>query len=1275
MRINTTLGITTVTGFLALLTFQAAEAQTVTNTTELAKSVSLFRAREDMNYIKALQMARQKNWALTIRGKHGNYAVLAGVDPQGFPIYKTINNLTSAQTVGTNALWPGGASGLNLSGNSANMKGKIAIWDGGAVRGTHVELAGRVVQKDGVTTLDDHATHVSGTLIGTGVNPNAKGMAFQAGLLNAYDFNNDISEMTAAASGLYVSNHSYGISAGWYQETNGSWDWYGNPGDTTDYKFGFYDDYAQSCDSIVYNAPYYIPIFAAGNERGENGPPVDSPYYGYNSKNNLVLMDHRPANLSGNYYYKTIPSYGNAKDIITVGAVNAIPTGYTGPGDVVMSSFSSWGPTTDGRIKPDVVADGVGVFSSISTGDYNYDTYDGTSMATPNTTGSLFLLQEYYSNKAHKDTAMLAATLKALVIHTADEAGNTPGPDYLYGWGLLDVRKAAGVITSSITDSTQQILEKVLTNGTADTLSIPVIASGKGPLLATIAWTDPPATVNTIPSDRYGTEKKLINDLDLRIVKGSSVYQPWVLNPANPSAAATKGDNSLDNVEKVELDSVAPGATYTIRITHKGILARSGSQAFSLILGGVGGKGYCLSAPSVSAGTKIDSLSIGGFHNGNGAPTACTTYSDYTALTANLQGGQTVPLYVSLGSCDGSSASRVVKVYIDYNNDGIFDQSELAATSTVLASAPSASFSTVFTTPANLPVGTTTRMRIVAEETTDTSLVTPCGIYGKGETQDYTVQFVQPVSDMSMVTLAAPLSNACGDSTQIVVLALKNNGTATQRNFPVTATILNGTTTVATLTATYPDTISAGQTNTFNLGSFNSLPGVTYTINAAVSLSGDQDTANNHGSFTVSVNNAATAPEGKATICGTASATLKVTNADSSNTYLWYTGASGGAPVAEGYSATTTTVPSDKTYYLATGGSTSVGPVNKAALGTGGYNAYYSNYVTYTAAVNMTMESARLYTRYPGPITFIVADVSDITANGYEYLPYSTTTVTVYATSPNPQRPLYDAQAKTYDTQADDPSDTGAVFYLNIPLPAGTHQIIVESLDSATIFRNSGIASNPYPIGSASQFAWTGNSASDNTTPTMYQQYYYFFYDAKVKSADCAYEGPRTPVTVTTSPGVTITQYGDSLISSAGSGNQWYQNKLIINGATDSIFQPSRAAQYYTVVNDTSDGCVLTSNTINYVLNVDTVPPPHALVVSPNPTTGLVNISFTVNTTADLTIEVYDVAGRLISRQTNSNYTGSYSGQLNLSGYADGMYLLKIVHGSNTTIKKILLQK
>jgi subtilisin family serine protease len=109
---------------------------------------------------------------------------------------------------------------------------------------------------------------------------------------------------------------------------------------------------------------------------------------------------------------------------LTVGAVNPLPFGPANSQDIAIVSFSSWGPTNDGRVKPDIVADGVDVLSCGSSGPASYITLSGTSMAAPNVTGSLYLLQEYYAQK-NGGNFMRAATLKGLACHTAFDAGNT----------------------------------------------------------------------------------------------------------------------------------------------------------------------------------------------------------------------------------------------------------------------------------------------------------------------------------------------------------------------------------------------------------------------------------------------------------------------------------------------------------------------------------------------------------------------------------------------------------------------------------------------------------------------------------------------------------------------------------------------------------------------------------------------------------------------------------------------------------------------------------
>ncbi|MGK0390785.1 MAG: hypothetical protein ACI94Y_003545, partial [Maribacter sp.] len=247
--------------------------------------------------------------------------------------------------------------------------------------------------------------------------------------------------------------------------------------------------------------------------------------------------------------------------------------------DVSMSSFSGWGPTDDGRIKPDIVANGVDLTSSTNESDTSYDSSSGTSMSSPSAAGSAILLQEYFS-ETHAADLMRAATLKALIIHSANEAGIAEGPDYIYGWGLMNTAGAANVITEDVTNP-DIITENTISDGNTFTTTI---CGAGNPIIATIVWTDPAGTATPYNSSVVDNPSlKLVNDLDMRISDGTSTYMPYILDPANPSAAATTGDNFRDNVEKIYIP--AGVGSYTLTITHKGTLASA--QAFSLITTGV----------------------------------------------------------------------------------------------------------------------------------------------------------------------------------------------------------------------------------------------------------------------------------------------------------------------------------------------------------------------------------------------------------------------------------------------------------------------------------------------------------------------------------------------------------------------------------------------------------------------------------------------------------------------------------------------------------------
>lgn len=524
---------------------------------------------------RAQLVAWAKERQLPMRWKDGDgrEIELVGVDELGMPIYVMTDNAIAAASTATNRVYPGGVLGYSLAGQGMT----VGEWDGGATRITHQELTGRSTQVDGATTLSDHATHVAGTLIASGVQASARGMAYQ-GSLATYDWNNDNAEMAAAAqNGLLVSNHSYGQIAGWHS-SNGQWFWYGTPSisETLDWNFGFYNSKAQQWDQIARNNPFYLIVKSAGNNRNQ-GPNAGTSHQVRNASGQWVTSTAtRPR--SGPY--DCLPTYSVAKNILTVGAVNALPNGWQSAAGVSMSSFSSWGPTDDGRIKPDIVGMGVNLNSSVSSSNTAYQSMSGTSMSGPNVAGSLILIQQRFQQVNNR--FMRSSTLKALAIHTADEAGPEPGPDYMFGWGLLNTGRAVQLI-----DNVDQI--SLLEEHTLEPSgNFQLVAShpSAGPLRVSIAWTDPAATppaASLNPATRM-----LVNDLDVRLIHlpTNTVYSPWILNPAVPAAAAERGDNNRDNVEQVFIAN-APVGEYRILITHKGTTLVGGSQQFGLVVTGL----------------------------------------------------------------------------------------------------------------------------------------------------------------------------------------------------------------------------------------------------------------------------------------------------------------------------------------------------------------------------------------------------------------------------------------------------------------------------------------------------------------------------------------------------------------------------------------------------------------------------------------------------------------------------------------------------------------
>jgi hypothetical protein len=389
-----------------------------------------------------------------------------------------------------------------------------------------------------------------------------------------------------------------------------------------------------------------LSVRSAGNKYANYGPGTSVDHWEFHevegSKIDVWTNTYRPNN--GTNGYDLLPPTACAKNQLVVGAIYKNTNGYVTTNDIILADFSAVGPTDDGRIKPDIVAPGVEISTTKNTSFSAYSTNEnGTSFAAPAVAGSLNLIRKQHEDIFGTNQMILSSSLRALAIHTATPATTNGAPDYRHGWGAFNAEacaelvkynekdvptpEALGIPPSSIETNMEiyvispilyassnsiesyydspdgPMIRSVAVNynlGTNETraglqyvkdfllpegeeINFPVTPLGGEPLMVTIAWSDYPGTP---PSAIVNpTNLMLVNDLDLRLISPSGTTNfPWVLDPANPSAPATKGDNFRDNVEKVLIENPEAGE-YTVMVTHKGELEQ-GHQFVSMVLSG-----------------------------------------------------------------------------------------------------------------------------------------------------------------------------------------------------------------------------------------------------------------------------------------------------------------------------------------------------------------------------------------------------------------------------------------------------------------------------------------------------------------------------------------------------------------------------------------------------------------------------------------------------------------------------------------------------------------
>lgn len=610
---------------------------------ERERVVAELKAIEEADRTAAVARAQELGIPVRRELPDGRVQEVAGVDERGQLLYRITHNVNAAISTAANLVQ---AAPYSLTGTNI----LAGVWDGGSVRATHQEFGGRVTVRDGSGSID-HATHVGGTIAARGASANAKGMA-TAARIDSYDWNSDITEMNAAGAAtatetnkMLVSNHSYGFISGWNYVNGGSpyrvWDWYGNGTDAAGYEqdFGRYNTNTRSTDLTAVAVPFMTIFWSAGNERNNNPANGQSVALAPNSSTVVSYSSSSHPGGDGTYRngYQNIGFNSVAKNIVTIGAVNdAVSSGQRSTNNATMSSFSSWGPTDDGRIKPDLVANGVDLLSSGNGSDTTYYTTSGTSMSSPNAAGSAVLVAQEYVQLFGQ--AMRSSTMRGLLIHTADDIG-TAGPDYVNGWGLINTKAAVDLVRDHASNPSKVRLTEGLITTNNQTITHSFTWDGVSPIKATLAWTDPAGAVITSVDSRT---RNLVNNLDLRVVgPDGATNRPYVMPFVDNwttnamSLPATTGINNTDNVEQVYLATPAAAGTYQAVVTYQGTLSGN-QQHYSLLISGSAltfqEEPATISPTSALAAPGVV-VTIGG------RPGFRDTPDDYTAWTNGSTGG------------------------------------------------------------------------------------------------------------------------------------------------------------------------------------------------------------------------------------------------------------------------------------------------------------------------------------------------------------------------------------------------------------------------------------------------------------------------------------------------------------------------------------------------------------------------------------------------------------------------------------------------------------
>ena len=448
------------------------------------------------------------NYSLTILKKYGNRPSIAVEIPleriseiAGSPIVKFVNLIAPPDEKDD---WKArnqhrvnliNGDGLSYDGTGISVQ----VRDDGRI-GPHIDYQGRLSN----LTNDFSGTHgdgVGGIIAGGGnLDERNTGMAPGA-YVYASGYESTFTDTTLGLhlhQNVLITNSSY---------SNGCND-------------GYVENTAE-VDRQIHENPTLLHVFSAGNSGSQNCSTIPRWY-----------------NITG--------GHKQGKNVITTANLKV---------DASLTPSSSKGPATDGRIKPDLSAQGTDQISTAPDNDFLY--FGGTSAASPGIAGTCATLYDAYRDL--NGELPPSALIKASLLNTANDLGN-PGPDFKFGWGLINANKAFKLLQ----ENRYQV--DFIENGEMNNHMIDVPSDVKQ-VRVMVYWNDPEGSLMA--------EKALVNDLELRLTDGEgNEYLPLVLDPSPNEASLTSdaipGVDSLNNVEQIRVDEPTPG-NFQVQVSGKKI--------------------------------------------------------------------------------------------------------------------------------------------------------------------------------------------------------------------------------------------------------------------------------------------------------------------------------------------------------------------------------------------------------------------------------------------------------------------------------------------------------------------------------------------------------------------------------------------------------------------------------------------------------------------------------------------------------------------------------